>query len=94
MEIDKRAGLPPLEIMDLVEEKVNLYKVRKEIKKLLKENKAKMPSETTIENKTEPEIGKYLVPKCEIHSPFDFCTEKESCELHPKLEEVYNDPRS
>jgi hypothetical protein len=37
-----------------------------------------------------PELKEYLVPKCEIHHPFNFCTEaKKQCGKHPTLQEVY-----
>lgn len=38
----------------------------------------------------EPEVRKYLVPKCEIHAPYNFCTEQKSCGRHRLLKEVYN----
>ena len=37
-----------------------------------------------------PECAKYLVPKCEAHSPYNFCTEmkKRSCGRHQVISEV------
>ena len=37
-----------------------------------------------------PECAKYLVPKCEAHSPYNFCTEtkKRSCGKHKVISEV------
>lgn len=37
-----------------------------------------------------PELAKYLVPKCEIHDPYPFCTEHKSCGRHPKLKDIYS----
>lgn len=37
-----------------------------------------------------PELEKYLVPKCELHYPYCFCTEEKSCGKHPKLEQVFH----
>lgn len=36
------------------------------------------------------EFSKFLVPKCCIHSPMNFCTEHKSCGLAPKLKDVYD----
>lgn len=40
--------------------------------------------------KVSPECAKYLVPKCESHSPYNFCTEtkKRSCGRHKVISEV------
>lgn len=40
--------------------------------------------------KVAPELKSYLVPKCEKHAPFSFCTEskKRSCKKHPLISEV------
>jgi thymidylate synthase (FAD) len=39
-----------------------------------------------------PEIGALLVPKCEAHKDFPFCTERTSCGRHPLLKDVYRKP--
>ena len=39
--------------------------------------------------KDYPQFSKMLVPKCEMYSPYCFCTEQKSCGRHPKLKEVY-----
>lgn len=36
-----------------------------------------------------PEIADWMVPQCEINPKYPFCTERESCGRHPKLEDVY-----
>lgn len=36
-----------------------------------------------------PVFEKYLVPKCEVNAPYNFCTEQKCCGKHPKLKEVY-----
>lgn len=43
--------------------------------------------------KVSPECAKYLVPKCEIHSPYNYCTEtkKRSCGKHKVIAEVFNE---
>lgn len=38
-----------------------------------------------------PEAKDYLVPNCEKHAPYYFCTESRSCGKHKKLKEVYKD---
>lgn len=40
--------------------------------------------------KVAPELKKFLVPKCEIYSPYCFCTEtkKRSCGKHPVLTDI------
>lgn len=40
-----------------------------------------------------PECAKYLVPKCEAHSPYNFCTEtqKRSCGKHPLIKELFTE---
>ena len=35
-----------------------------------------------------PELGKYMVPKCEAHPELYFCTEKKPCGRHPKLTDL------
>lgn len=35
-------------------------------------------------------LAPMLVPKCKVHSPFNFCTERKSCGAAPKLKDVYN----
>ena len=35
-----------------------------------------------------PELAKYLVPKCEAHAPYSFCTEHKSCGRHVTLKEA------
>lgn len=37
-----------------------------------------------------PELGEYLVPKCEAHAPYCFCTESKSrsCGRHPTIGEM------
>lgn len=35
------------------------------------------------------EFAKMLVPKCQIHTPFNFCTERNCCGAAPKLKDVY-----
>jgi thymidylate synthase (FAD) len=37
-------------------------------------------------------IGALLVPKCEAHKDFPFCTERTSCGRHPLLKDVYRKP--
>ena len=34
-------------------------------------------------------LAPMLVPKCQIHAPFNFCTEHKSCGAAPKLKDVY-----
>ena len=34
-------------------------------------------------------FSKFLVPKCCIHSPMNFCTEHKSCGIAPRLKDVY-----
>lgn len=43
--------------------------------------------------KVSPECAKYLVPKCESHFPYNFCTEtkKRSCGRHKVISEVINE---
>lgn len=36
-----------------------------------------------------PELENVLVPKCQIHKDYPFCTEKKCCGISPKLESVY-----
>ena len=57
-----------------------------EIRKLANEMKKQV-------EKVSPECAKYLVPKCESHSPFNFCTEtaKRSCGKHPILKELFTE---
>lgn len=38
----------------------------------------------------EPKFKPFLVPECEIHTDYPFCTEKKSCGRHPKLKDVYH----
>lgn len=40
----------------------------------------------------EPELAEFLVPKCEKHAPYCFCTEtkKRSCGRHPVIGDVMN----
>nr|DAD78049.1 MAG TPA: Thymidylate synthase complementing protein [Siphoviridae sp. ctrgt10] len=42
--------------------------------------------------KVSPDCAKYLVPKCEKHSPYNFCTEtkKRSCGRHKVISEIIN----
>lgn len=35
-------------------------------------------------------FARYLVPKCCANMPFKFCTERKSCGIAPKLNDVYN----
>ena len=35
------------------------------------------------------QFAKYLVPKCCIHAPYTFCTERKSCGIAPRLSDVY-----
>lgn len=35
-----------------------------------------------------PELAQYLVPKCEAHAPYSFCTEHKSCGRHVTLKEA------
>ena len=35
------------------------------------------------------EFAKMFVPKCQIHAPYIFCTERKSCKRAPKLKDVY-----
>ena len=37
-----------------------------------------------------PDLGFMLVPKCEVHAPYCFCTERQSCGRHPQLSDVYS----
>lgn len=37
-----------------------------------------------------PELAQYLVPKCEAHAPYSFCTEHKSCGRHVTLKEALN----
>lgn len=43
--------------------------------------------------KVAPELKEYLVPKCEAHAPYSFCTEtaKRSCGRHPTIKDVFTD---
>lgn len=36
-----------------------------------------------------PEIAQWMVPQCEKNPKYPFCTERQSCGRHPKLDEVY-----
>lgn len=36
-----------------------------------------------------PELSSVLVPKCESHAPYSFCTERQSCGRSPRLRDVY-----
>ena len=36
-----------------------------------------------------PELAVYLVPKCEAHAPYAFCTEHKSCGRHDTLKEIF-----
>lgn len=36
-----------------------------------------------------PELDDYLVPKCEVHKAYPFCTERQCCGKHPKLKDIY-----
>ena len=38
-----------------------------------------------------PDFDPYLVPQCEVHAPYNFCTETKSCGRHPKLKDVYKE---
>ena len=42
--------------------------------------------------KVAPDLERFLVPKCEAHAPYCFCTEtkKRSCGRHPLISEVFN----
>ena len=44
----------------------------------------------------EPELAPFLVPKCEIHAPYCFCTEtkKRSCGRHPVISDVMDKKQS
>lgn len=37
-----------------------------------------------------PELKDVLVPKCQIHQDYPFCTERKCCGLSPKLEDIYS----
>lgn len=37
-----------------------------------------------------PEIADYMRPKCETNKEYPFCTEKQCCGKHKKLEEIYS----
>lgn len=39
-----------------------------------------------------PQLKEFLVPKCEVHAPYSFCTESKSrtCGRHPVISEVFN----
>lgn len=39
--------------------------------------------------KVAPQLERYLVPKCEAHSPYNFCTEHKSCGRHPILKDIF-----
>ncbi len=41
--------------------------------------------------RVEPALGEYLVPKCEAHAPYCFCTESKSrsCGRHPLISEYF-----
>lgn len=43
--------------------------------------------------KVAPELKPFLVPKCEAHAPYCFCTEtkKRSCGRHPLISEVFSE---
>lgn len=43
--------------------------------------------------KVAPELKEYLVPKCEAHAPYSFCTEsrKRTCGKYPLLVDVFTD---
>lgn len=43
--------------------------------------------------KVSPECARFLVPKCEAHSPYNFCTEskKRSCGKHKIISEVFHE---
>ena len=43
-------------------------------------------------SEVEPKLKPFLVPKCEIHKDYPFCTEAKSCKRHPKLKDVYHKP--
>lgn len=45
-------------------------------------------------SEVEPKFAKYLVPKCEIHTDYPYCTETHSCGRHPKLSDVYNNQKT
>lgn len=53
-----------------------------EIRNLAKEMKKCVEAEC-------PELANYLVPKCEAHKEYPFCTEHKSCGRHPKLKDIY-----
>ena len=36
-----------------------------------------------------PELAEYLVPKCEAHGKYAFCTEHKSCGRHATLKEIF-----
>lgn len=36
-----------------------------------------------------PQAKVMLVPKCEVHAPYCFCTEHKSCGRHPKIEDAF-----
>ena len=38
-----------------------------------------------------PELKAFLVPKCEVHAPYSFCTESKSrsCGRHPLISEIF-----
>ena len=36
-----------------------------------------------------PEVAERMVPTCEQHAGYPFCTEREGCGKHPKLADVY-----
>lgn len=40
--------------------------------------------------KEEPRLKKYIVPKCEMHE-VPYCTEKRSCKMHEKLNDIVKD---
>ena len=43
--------------------------------------------------KVAPDLERFLVPKCEAHAPYCFCTEtkKRSCGRHPLISEVFSE---
>ena len=51
---------------------------------------AKMMRKCIVERDEEcARFAKMLVPKCQAHAPYSFCTEHKSCGIAPQLKDVY-----
>lgn len=61
-------------------------RAQKEIRELFQAIKREVDS-------VSPATAELMVPTCEIHPEYPFCSELKCCGRHPRLSEVYNPPK-